>query len=394
MHIHLDLIGGVAGDMLLGALTAAGASLEALQASVTELGLGARLEVSTTHRRGLLAHRVQVSGPESPPHRAWRDVRALLGGLPLPERARARALAAFAALAEAEAAVHGAEVEEVHFHEVGAIDAIVDVVGTCLALELLGVDTVSASAFPLGQGSVAAAHGRLPVPVPAVLELLARRGAPSVPGQAARELVTPTGAALVTTLAGTFGAQPAGTVRAVGYGAGAREAAPGEPANLTRAVLLEPAAATPEDEVVVLEANLDDQEPEQVAHAAEALLAAGALDAFLTPVLMKKGRPGAVLSALCAPADAERLTELLLRETTSLGVRSRRERRRILPRWQREVPTRFGPVQVKFALRPGGELSAAPEFESCKRVAAEAGVPLRRVHLAALQAAAGVDPRG
>jgi len=318
-------------------------------------------------------------------------VRALLEGLPIAERVRARALAAFAALAAAEATVHGEPVEQVHFHEVGAVDAIVDVVGVCLALELLGVETVTASPLPLGRGSTRAAHGVLPVPVPAVLELLARRGAPSVPGGAARELVTPTGAALVTTLAASFGPQPAGTVRAVGYGAGAREAAPDEPVNLTRAVLLEP--TTSASDVLVLEANLDDQQPEQVAHAAEALLAAGALDVTLTPILMKKGRPGTLLSVLCQPADRERLAEVTLSETTTLGVRWRREARRVLPRWVRAVATPFGEVAVKFAERPGGELSPAPEFESCKQVAEAAGVPLRRVHLAALEAARGVDPR-
>lgn len=391
MQIYLDLLGGAAGDMLLGALTAAGAPLEALQAGVADLGLGASLDVQPTQRRGLAALRVQVRGPESPPHRSWSDVRALLEGLPVAERVRARALAAFTALAEAEAKVHGQPVEQVHFHEVGAVDAIVDVVGVCLALELLGVETVTASPLPLGRGSTRAAHGLLPVPVPAVLELLARRGAPSVPGGAARELVTPTGAALVTTLAASFGPQPAGTVRAVGYGAGTREAAPDEPVNLTRAVLLEPSAAA--SDVLVLEANLDDQQPEQVAHAAEALLAAGALDVTLTPILMKKGRPGTLLSVLCQPADSERLAELTLSETTTLGVRWRRESRRVLPRWVRAVATPFGEVAVKFAQRPGGELSPAPEFESCKQVAEAAGVPLRRVHLAALEAARGVDPR-
>ncbi|MEZ6185730.1 MAG: nickel pincer cofactor biosynthesis protein LarC [Planctomycetota bacterium] len=393
MHLHLDLLGGVAGDMLLGALLAAGAELAPLQASVEALGLDARLEAEPAHRRGLGCLRVRVVAPPSPPHRAWSDVRALLQGLPLPERARRRAVAAFEALAAAEATVHRSPIEEVHFHEVGAVDAIVDVVGTCLALEQLDVDTVSASPFPLGSGSTESAHGRIPVPVPAVLELLARRGAPSVPTGAPRELVTPTGAALVTTLAQGFGPQPAGVVRGVGYGAGAREAAPSEPANLTRAVLLEPAAGREAAEVSVLEANLDDQTPEQLAHACERLLQAGALDVTTSPLLMKKGRPGVLLSVLCAPEDEARLVERVFSETTTLGVRRRREQRWVLERWIREVETPFGPVAVKFALRPGGALSPAPEFESVKRAALAHDVPLRRVHLAALAAAEGVDPR-
>ena len=384
---YFDLVGGAAGDMLLGALLDAGAPKTELRTGLARLAVPFELELARAAQGALDCARVVVRpGPESV-ERGLADVLAIVDGAGLPERAATRARRTFELLAAAEGQVHGIDPAEVHFHEVGAVDAIVDVVGCCLALELLGVERIEASPFPLGRGRIRAAHGLLPLPGPAVLELMALAGAPGEPREEGGEYVTPTGAALLCALAARFGRFPALRVERVGYGSGLRQAAPEALPNLVRVVIgAAPEVAAP-GEVVVLEANLDDQSAELTAYLAERLLAAGALDAFLTPVLMKKGRPGVVITAVADPARAGLLEDLLLRESSSLGVRRRGEARSTLPRSSLEVETPWGRVRVKLAERPDGRRTGAPEFEDCARVARERGVPLQEVYGAALRAA-------
>lgn len=385
---YFDLVGGAAGDMLLAALIDAGAPQEALKAGLDRLGLGARLEVSAEERRGLVVRRVTVVPPDGPePHRHLADVRAIIAGAGLPDRAARWATAAFEALARAEGRVHGVDPEQVHFHEVGAVDSLVDTVGVCLALDLLGVEAVEASPLPVARGTVRAAHGVIPVPAPAVLTLAAERGLPVDGRPGGGEWVTPTAAALLAAVATRFGPFPAMTVEAVGCGAGTRRNPDELPPNLVRAVIGQAAPASSRQRVVLLEANLDDQPPEQTAYLCEQLLGAGALDAFLVPVVMKKGRPGAVVTALATPERADALEALILGESSTLGVRRREATRAVLPRELQQVATPFGPVAVKLTVRPGGRRTAAPEYEDCARAARAHGVPIADVFDAARRAA-------
>jgi uncharacterized protein (TIGR00299 family) protein len=384
---YFDLIGGAAGDMILAALLDAGAPEAQLRAGLEGLGLDVTLEVSRTQRRGLGATRVEVRpGPsEGHHHRHLPDVLAILERGSLPARALARARAVFEALARAEGEVHGVPPEQVHFHEVGAVDAIIDVAGACLGLELLGVDRVESSPFPLAGGTVKAAHGTIPLPAPATLRLIEAVGAP-VEGRAGRgELVTPTGAAILTALGERFGPFPAAQLERTGYGAGSREAPAESAPNLTRVALASAAGEAAPAEVVQLEANLDDETGERLAYLVERLLDAGALDAWLTPIQMKKGRPATLLGVLASTAEAGALEDLILRESSSLGVRRRALTRTVLPRQTETVSTPWGAVQVKVASRPDGRLTRAPEYEDCARLAREAGVPLRAVYEAALR---------
>ena len=384
---YFDLVGGAAGDMILGALLDAGADEAALRAGLSGLGLEFELAVGRAAQGALDCARVVVEPGPDQPERRLPEVLAVIDRAGLPSRAAARARATFELLARAEAKVHGTGPEEVHFHEVGAVDALVDVVGSCLALELLGVDRVEASPFPLGRGRIRAAHGLLPLPGPAVLNLLTLSGAPCEGREEAGEHVTPTGAALLCALAGRFGRYPALRLERVGLGSGLRVPPPEALPNLVRVVIgQDPAAGEAPGLVTVLEANLDDQTAELTAYLAEQLLAAGALDVWLTPVLMKKGRPGVVVSCVCEPARAGLLEGLLLSESSSLGVRRREETRLTLPRELVTVATPHGPVRVKLAARPDGRRSGAPEYEDCARLARERGVPLREVYAAALRA--------
>lgn len=383
---YFDLIGGAAGDMILAALLDAGAPEAALRAGIDKLGLDVSLAVGRTERRGLSATTVDVTpgASEGHHHRHLPDVLAILEAGELPARALARARRVFEALARAEGEVHGVPPEQVHFHEVGAVDAIVDVAGACLALELLGVDRVEVGPFPLAGGTVKAAHGTIPLPAPATLRLLEAVGAPveGRPGQG--ELVTPTGAAVLSALAERFGPYPQARLQRTGYGAGRREAPADAAPNLLRVALAEPTSADTPGLVVQLEANLDDDTGERLAYLAEACFAAGALDAWFTPIQMKKGRPGVTLAVLAPQALAGALEDLILRESSSLGVRRSPRTRSVLPREEVTVETPWGAVRVKLATRPDGSQSRAPEFDDCARLARDAGVPLRRVYEAAL----------
>jgi pyridinium-3,5-bisthiocarboxylic acid mononucleotide nickel chelatase len=395
---YLDAFSGISGDMTVGALVALGFPLAKLAEAVAELGIsGVELAVEPVSRSGIVATKFHVHVGERHDHahdhghphahghhahRPYASIRALLEASALPEAARTTALAIFARLAEAEGGVHGIPPDAVEFHEVGAIDAIVDVVGAALGFAHLGIDAVYVSPLPVGQGRTQAAHGVLPVPPPAVVELLRGRRVRLEDGAA--ELVTPTGAAIVAALARAEPV-PELVVGAVGYGAGDR-VLPDRP-NLLRIMVGEPALAIGTDDVVVLETTIDDLSPQLYEHVLERLLAAGARDAFLVPVTMKKSRPGTMLRVLAAPADRERLAAIVFAETSSIGLRWTTWRRMVLPREERAVDTPWGTVRVKIASAPDGTVNVAPEFEDCRRLATEHGVALKRVHQAALVAA-------
>lgn len=386
---YFDCFAGISGDMTLGALLDAGLPQAALEAMLRQLPLpGWELGVRRVVKQGLAATAVQVHvTPGEQPHRHLADILRMLDAGSLPPAVRDRAAAVFTRLAEAEAAVHGTTIDAVHFHEVGAVDSIVDVVGAVAGLHWLAIDAVRASPLPLGHGFVRAAHGQLPVPAPAVMQLLAQRGVPVHDLDAAAELVTPTGAALLATLADDFGRYPDMLVRAVGLGAGQRDM----PFPNVLRVVIGDASPTPAHEdipydveqLLVLETNLDDMNPEITAYVSQRLLARGALDVWHTPIIMKKGRPATMLSVLCHPADGPALTELVLAETTSLGVRQHPVDRMALPRRSDEVTTPWGTVRVKVAFLANGTAKVAPEYEDCQRVASAAGVPLRDVYAAA-----------
>ena len=391
----LDTFSGISGDMTVGALLDAGTPIETIQDAVARLALaGVAIWSERVDRSGIAATKfhVRVHGrhPDEPhsqhhhhAHRPYREIRDLLGASALDGVVRDRALAVFAKLAEAEGRVHGVTTEDVMFHEVGALDAIVDVVGAAVGFTHLGVDAIFHAPLPLGSGFVDTAHGRLPVPGPAVTELV--RGRRVRPGDGSTELVTPTGAAIVAALARADDV-PEMTVDAVGYGAGDRIL--DDRPNLLR-IAIGRAIATPpaSDDVVVLEATIDDSTPEIFEHVIERLLAAGAKDVFLVPVVMKKSRPAVMLRVLAAPADRDRLAGIVFAETSTIGLRYTTWSRLVLPREETTVETPWGAVRVKIAVAPDGTRNVAPEYEDCRRVALAARVPLKLVLQAAVAAA-------
>jgi uncharacterized protein (TIGR00299 family) protein len=386
--LYIDCPAGVAGDMLLGALLDAGADAGAVAAGLAALPLPEMgFDVHRADRHGIRAARVLVRDVPEHVHRTWADVREIVDAAGLPERARLRAQEAFRRLAEAEATVHGISPEDVHFHEVGARDALADVCGVMLALESLAADRVECSPLPMARGVVDAAHGRLPLPAPATLELL--RGVPVYGTAAGAELVTPTGAALVATLAAEFGEIPPMRLERTGYGAGARdlEALP----NVVR-VLVGAAGRVPGGHPVsLLETNLDDLPPELVADAGAGCFAAGALDVWVTPAQMKKGRLGVVMSALARPDEEYAVARALLRETSALGVRVARLQRWELERGWETVEVRGEPVRVKVGRLDGEVVNVAPEHDDCATAAARLGVPVKSVWTAAFAAAGELE---
>ncbi|MBI4575750.1 MAG: nickel pincer cofactor biosynthesis protein LarC [Planctomycetes bacterium] len=377
--------------MLLGALLAVGVEPGALSAELGRLGLeGWRLEVSRVHRGPVQAVHVDVvvggAGPGAlPPSPHLAEVEAILDASALRSPVRERARCVFRRLAAAEATVHGVGVEEVHFHEVGALDAIIDVVGTVAGFALLGVEELFASPVPLGRGTVGTAHGPLPVPAPATAELL--RGFPVEAGPCEGELTTPTGAALLTTLASAFGPIPAMTLRAVGYGAGSAERDFPNVVRLLVGDAPEPApAAAGVDRVRVLEFAVDDATGQALGHLLERCLEAGALDVYATGVTMKKSRPGVHVTILAPEDRADAVARVVFRETSTLGLRERWEVRRILERETVAVATPYGEVRLKLGRLTGETVTASPEYEDCRRLAAAAGVPLKEVQAAASEA--------
>ena len=379
MIAYLDCFSGLSGDMLLGALVDAGLSLDELRADLSHLSLpGYEISAERVSKRGISGTRVSVRAEASHEHRGLSDITAIIARAELPREVAARAVAVFTRLAEAEAAVHGHSVEEVHFHEVGAVDAIVDIVGALCGLRRLNVGKLYVSPLPLGGGWVDSAHGRLPVPAPATSLLL--KGVPTYGGPVEAELVTPTGAAIVATLADGFGSMPPMTLRAVGWGAGAADL---PHPNLVRLFLGDAAEQPGRQYLVMLETNVDDMNPEFFDHVMERLFTAGALDVFYTPILMKKSRPAVLVSVLADPERADQLADILFRETSTFGVRRREVLRQCLDREWREVDTPYGTVRVKIGLLGGEEVSAAPEYEDCRRLAGERGVPVMEVYQAA-----------
>jgi pyridinium-3,5-bisthiocarboxylic acid mononucleotide nickel chelatase len=375
-HVHFQPIGGAAGDMTLAALVAAGASLPEITALLRGLGVSFDLAVERVEVNGIGTLRAAVGYPEEHSHRTFGDIRASVEGAELPQRASSRALEAFRLLAVAEGAVHDEDPEEVTFHEVGAVDSIIDVVGSCVALELLDAASVSCGPLPMGTGVVDAAHGPLPVPGPATLEILG--GSPVRWTEEPIETTTPTGAALMRSFTGGefTDAAPPMTLRATGYGAGRARlrSAP----NLLRAVVGE--LEGPAGDIEVLEANVDDAPGELLGAAVERLLAAGALDAWLEPIVMKRGRGAFKACALALTGDRERLARLLMRETGTLGVRHHPVGRTVAGRRHVVVDLPYGKCRVKVGSIDGEDFVAAPEYADAARLAGESGLPLPRVY--------------
>ncbi|TNF70880.1 MAG: nickel pincer cofactor biosynthesis protein LarC [Acidobacteria bacterium] len=386
--LYLDCAGGAAGDMVLCALTEAADCAALIEELPERLGFpDVTLEWPEARPGGFAARRLQVHFDPAahPRHRNLSAVTELLDRADVSPTATALAKRVFGRLAEAEGEVHGEPADRVHFHEVGAVDALIDVLGACLALEQLDVDEVVCSHLPMGHGTVSSAHGTLPLPAPAVAAMLP--GVPVVPAAVEGETVTPTGAALVTTLADRFGSMPAMTVETVGVGAGSSEF-PGLP-NVLRAFTGTAAAEAEvaDSENVIVECNLDDLDPRVLPEVIGRLLASGALDAYVTPLVMKKGRPGHLLTALAPATATDGVIAVLLRETTSLGCRSYPVTKYHLQRRMETVQTPWGPVPVKVALAGEQVLRRVPEFEACAELAHAAGVPVRDVLAAAASAA-------
>jgi len=431
---YLECFSGISGDMFLGALVDAGVSPHLLQDTVAALGVGATLEVSRVVRSGISATKVDVwvdgekdmpreeywakqeaahshehhdhhrheheltqerhhshgessqAGVAAPhqhqhshPHRGLSEIRKIISAAKISDSAKKIAISIFDALGSAEAKIHDVPVESIHFHEVGSVDAIVDIVCAAVGIEALGADEIVCSSLNVGGGMVKCAHGTFPVPAPATVELL--KDAPVYSANVKAELVTPTGAALVKTLAKRFGGFPEMRLEKSAYGAGSRDF-PGHP-NVLRIVIGEAAAKmtakTQSDTISLLEANLDDLNPQVFGYVMDRLLEEGALDVFGVPVQMKKNRPGTLLTVLCKPEDADKLTQLVFRETTTLGVRRRDESRQTLARRWESVRTEWGEVRIKIASMNGTVTNYAPEYEDCRRIAEQHHVPLKMV---------------
>jgi pyridinium-3,5-bisthiocarboxylic acid mononucleotide nickel chelatase len=425
---YLDCFSGISGDMFLGALVDAEIPLELLQRTVAGLNLDAGLEVSKVVRNGISATKVDVivdGRKDLPREEFWAaesksakhtrsgkarrqnhahyekhshargrhlsEILTIIAAAPISEGAKQTAGAIFTALGEAEAKVHSTSVEEVHFHEVGAADAIVDIVCAAVGAEALQVERILASPLNVGDGTVKCAHGVMPIPAPATAELL--KGIPIYSGEVQKELVTPTGAAIVRTLVTQFGHLPRIVSHRIGYGAGTRDFE--HHPNVLRLILGEAVEAdlppsgqgalAGQEEILVLEANLDDLNPQVIAYAAERLFAAGALDVFTTAIQMKKGRPATLVTVLASQQNESAMRDILFAETSTLGVRSRREQRAVLSRRHETVSTPWGEVRIKIGSVDGAESQVAPEYEDCRRIAAAQHVPLKKVMQEALR---------
>lgn len=385
-HLHLDLVGGIAGDMTVAALVDAGARWEDLQAALARSGLpltGLRLE--REWRGGLAGASFHVAEETDPPARHWREIRQMIEGASLTDRACSRALDIFGRLAVAEGATHGCDADEVHFHEVGAMDSIVDVVAAAVALDLLDIDSASCGTVPVCPGSARMAHGTLPLPAPATARLLTGFTITPIPGSL--ETVTPTGAAILASLC-TPG-DPLPPMRLVGTGTGLGTAILEDRPNVLRVLVGEPVSASQPEagQAVVIEAAIDDMDPRLYGEVAANLFAAGALDVCLVPIQMKKHRPGTLLQIVGRPALEGVLTGIVLRETTTLGVRSYDVRRVELERHHRTVDTRFGSLRLKCGVLGSEVVNVSPEYDDCLALARQHGVPVKDVFAAA--AAAG-----
>ena len=384
MLAYFDCFYGISGDMTLAALIDLGVPLKYLEDRLNSIPLrDFDITVTQVHRSGIHAVSVSVGAYDDQTTRNFTGIRSLIMDCPLSERIKSTSLQIFKKLASAEARIHSCSTEEVHFHEVGGIDAIVDIVGAAIGLDYLGINNIIASPIPLGTGFVTCRHGKLPVPAPATLDIL--RGVPVYGTDISHELVTPTGAAIIVTLAERFGTMPDMTMTGIGYGAGQRELEAGP--NLLRIITgtkSETATGSPdvklEDHITILETCIDDMNPELFGYLMDRLFADGALDVYWIPVYMKKNRPATMLQVLCHPNDNDSLIRRILSETTTLGVRYHESRRRLLWRDRFEVKTTYGDIAVKRIKDLQGNIRIVPEYEVCEKIAREQNIPLRIVY--------------
>ena len=389
--LYFDCFAGASGDMILGAMVAAGVDPDYLRRELSLLNVeGFKVDFETVNRAGLSATYARVETSEEHKHRHLADIKQIIETSGLSDRVKQRAVQIFTRLAEAEARVHNEPIDHVHFHEVGALDAIVDVVGAAICFDALQIERFVSSPLHAGSGMVQMAHGRFPIPPPAVTELL--KGVPFYSTELKGELLTPTGAAIITTVCDEYGPIPQMTSESTGYGAGTREYQ--DFPNVLRVLIGQTEASLPIDERLwMIETNLDDASPQIIGHVMDRVLDLGALDCFFTPVQMKKNRPGVLLSVLCAPSEKEAVMKLLFLETTTLGVRSYQVQRRALQRSVVRVETQYGPIDVKVAHLDGRVVNEMPEFEQCRQVATAAGVPVKVVEDAARVALANLSHR-
>jgi uncharacterized protein (TIGR00299 family) protein len=374
---YFDCFSGISGDMTLGALVDAGVPIEVLRAELEKLALpGYEITALMVTRSGISATKVHVCLDEKEqPARHLADIKKLIDTSSLSSSIKQKSISIFEKLAKAEATVHGTTPDKVHFHEVGAVDAIVDIVGSVICLETLGITSVAASPVNLGSGTIKTAHGTLPVPAPATAELL--KGIPSYGSSVPFELTTPTGASILSTLSASFGPQPLMKISCIAHGAGGRDI-PDQP-NVLRLVIGDPAPAYHEDTSIVIETNIDDMNPQVYDYVTDKLMQQGAHDVYLTPIIMKKGRPAILLSVLTDKAHEGAVLDTLFSETTSIGVRISEVGRKKLARELREIDTSYGKIRVKISRRGDEVLTATPEYEDCRRIAEERKIPLKQV---------------
>jgi len=380
---YLDCASGISGDMTLGALVDSGVSLSSIQEGIDSLGLPhCHLSAQSVKKNGFRATQVSVQFEPEHKHRHLHHILEMIENSSLTDNQKQLSQRIFTRLGEAEAKVHGTPIEKVHFHEVGAVDSIADIVGAAIGWDLLRVERVVCSPIPTGQGFVKIDHGLVSVPAPATAELLV--GVPLETSQVKAELTTPTGAAIATTLAAEFGPRPAMILDSIGLGAGARNL--DEQPNILRLLVGQTRTGTSRDTVWLLQTNLDDAIGEWIGYCCEQLLQAGALDAYVTPIQMKKNRPAVILGVLCSMGDVEKMEQIIFRETGALGIRRWPVERTTLHRRSCNVETQWGRVEGKLAILPDGTESFSPEFEACRRLAQESGQPLRVIYHAARRA--------
>jgi len=383
MILYLDMMAGIAGDMFLGALVDLGVPVEWLKRKLSAVLDGFDLRTEIVFRHHLRAVNLYVDVTDHVTHRHYTHIRQMIESADLPDQVRANALTAFKHIAQAEAHIHGKDIETVHFHEIGGIDSLVDIIGSFLALDYLGVDQVAATPVPLGSGTIKCAHGTIPVPVPATVAIL--KGLEVRGSDAKTEIVTPTGAAIVATLAPQFGGMPDMQIEKVGYGAGKRDIGASVP-NLLRLVLGTPSVVKNSadnilsDQVHVLYTNVDDMSPESLGFVMDRLMDKGALDVSFTPAFMKKNRPATRIEVICRKKQLQVLAEVLLSETTTIGVRYHLCDRMILKREPVEVETSLGRVSAKKITSPNGRARIMPEYDECKRIALEQELPFYQVY--------------
>ncbi len=384
MHAYFDCFSGISGDMTLGALIDLGVPIEWLQDELIRLPIkGFHMTVTPMVRSGISANLVSVDVHDSKKSRDFKEIKSLLETCPLSETVKSNSLNIFKKLARAEAGIHGCSPEEVHFHELGGIDAIVDIVGTALCLEKLGINKITASKLPMGSGFADCQHGKLPIPAPATIEIL--KDVPIYGTETTNELVTPTGAAIIASLAESFGPLPAMNVKKTGYGAGHRELQ--DRPNLLRIITGTPVGPKMDstyrlqtDQILILETCIDDMNPELFGFLMERMFEDGALDVYWIPVHMKKNRPGTMVQVLCKEDHKDKLIRRLLAETTSLGIRYYYAHRQLLARDQLTITTSLGEIRVKRITDPEGSTRLIPEYEGCKEIALQKKIPLRVVY--------------